>query len=490
MNTTSTGGGIDSLTDGTVNLMQGAEMISNSAGSSGGAVALQGATLTSSQHSILTQNSATLYGGAIYVISSSKIYLKDGTRLSENIAKRGGAVYLYKESEMQAESECIFSNNTAQEAGGAVSISDSSFSAANCRFVSNMAVAGYGGALSVGGIGSVVKLKESLLSLNSATRGDGCTLEDTGCGGGGAISLAGNAKLTLSEGTQCVSNSASGDSRESSGGCILAWGSTWIRLENSSVLENWANDADGGGIALLQDSALECQGSTFAMNWARSRGGAVFIGPGYAGTGTALTLFYTNFFVRNTAKAGDGGSVFAYRTINGAVGGTTKIEQNSAVRARGGGVAMYNSQLQISSGHQVNFFLNEAGLGGGIALLSGASLSLIKETCTLDCKQSEALGNGICQPECFNRACMWDGGDCMPHLKSAGDDAARPCERNTCKQYTQTSLRATTCSRNCFTGCSCTHAAASTCCTVAASFLFTHCYAAIATTTTTTSRTD
>lgn len=462
------------MSTSTVKLMQGAEMISNSAGSSGGAVSIQSATFTASQRSILTKNSAGSMGGAIYAISSSKLYMEGGTQLSENIAKKGGAVFLLGEVDMQVESECIFSNNTAQQAGGAVAITDSRVSAANCRFESNMAVAGYGGALSIGGFDSVVELKHSLLSLNSATRGtDGCTLEDMGCGGGGAISLAGNTKLSLSEGTLCVSNSASGDSRESSGGCILAWGSTSIRLENSSLLENLAKDADGGAVALLQDSTLEMSGSTLAMNWASSRGGAVFVGPGYAGTGSALTLFYSNSFVSNTANAGDGGSVFAYRIVSLAVEGTTKIEQNSAVHGRGGGLALYNSQLQISSGHHVEFGSNEAGHGGAIAMLSGASLVLIKEMCTLDCKKSEALGNGVCQPECFNRACMWDGGDCMRQLISAGDDASQACDRNKCKQFSQTSLRSNTCSRSCFTGCLCIACAACTCSTIAASCLCT-----------------
>ena len=73
--------------------------------------------------------------------------------------------------------------------------------------------------------------------------------------------------------------------------------------------------------SVASELCAECKGSTFAMNWACSRSGAVFMGPGYAGTGDAFTLFSVvlkfKFFVRNTAKAGDGRSVFAYRTING-----------------------------------------------------------------------------------------------------------------------------------------------------------------------------
>ena len=101
-------------------------------------------------------------------------------------------------------------------------------------------------------------ISQSLLSFNSAARGpDGCTQEVTGCGGGGAISLTGDARLTLTGNTRCVGNSASGDSGESSGGAILAWGSASIVLHNSSLVDNFSQDADGGAISLLQDSLRE-----------------------------------------------------------------------------------------------------------------------------------------------------------------------------------------------------------------------------------------
>ena len=399
------------------------------------------------QKCLVTKNMAKS-GGAVFAVAAL-IVVKQGTEVSHNVAITcGGAFWVEGKCDMKIQSGAVFHANMA-DSGGAVSMTESSLFASNSRFEGNKAVAGYGGAFSIAGIETtVVEISDSLLSLNSAAKGaEGCS----GCGGGGAVAVSGAAKLTLSRGSQCTSNTASGDSRESSGGCILAWGSARIRLENSSLVGNLAKDADGGGIALLQDSKLEISNSEIAKNQAHLRGGAIFVGPGYMGTGAAVLLLNSNALISNTAKNGDGGAVFAYRMISCAVGGTTRLELNSALQGRGGGIAQYNAQLEIAQGHRLEFDSNEALSGGGIGFISGASISLTKETCSQDCKTTEALGNGICDPECFNRACMWDKGDCMPRLTSAGEDAAVACNRGKCSAYTQTSLKASACSHNCFT---------------------------------------
>ena len=424
-------------------------MLGNSAGSKGGALRVTASAMLPSitfQKCLVTKNMAKS-GGAIHAVAAS-VDVKQGTEVSYNVAiTSGGAVWLGGKCEMKVQSDAVFHANMA-DSGGAVAMTESSLVASNSRFEGNKAVAGYGGAFNIAGIETIVEISDSLLSLNSAAKGvEGCS----GCGGGGALAVSGAAKLTLSRGSRCTSNMASGDSRESSGGCILAWGSAQICLENSSLVGNLAEDADGGGIALLQDSKLEISNSEITKNQANLRGGAIFVGPGYMGTGAAVLLLNSNDLASNTAKNGDGGAVFAYRMISFVFGGTTRIELNSALQGRGGGVCSYNSQLEIAHGHRVEFVSNEAISGGGIAFISGASISLTKETCSQDCKTSQALGNGVCDPECFNRACMWDRGDCMPRLTTAGDDAAVACDRDKCSAYSQTSLKANACSRNCFT---------------------------------------
>jgi len=300
-----------------------------------------------------------------------------------------------------------------------------------------------------------VAISQSLLSFNSAARGpDGCTQEVTGCGGGGAISLTGDAKLTLTGNTRCVGNSASGDSGESSGGAILAWGSASIVLHNSSLVDNFSQDADGGAISLLQDSTLELSGSTFASNRATSRAGAIFIGPGYSfgSSSVAVTMLDSNYLVSNMAIS-DGGAIFSYRAIAFFFGGFSKFQENVATQGQGGGIAILSSKLQIENGHRLELSRNEAISGGGVALLSGSSVSLTKEVCSESCDQTRKIGNGYCDTECLNRACRWDGGDCLPRLKSAGIDAAQTCNRKSCTIFGQMAKIATAngCSDNCFT---------------------------------------
>lgn len=207
---------------------------------------------------------------------------------------------------------------------------------------------------------------------------------------------------------------ASGDSRESAGGCILAWGTARLMLKSSTIKANIAKDADGGAIALLQDSTLEISGSSFEGNQAYSRGGAVFVGPGYE-TSTdaiAVTLFDENLFISNSVRSGDGGAVFTYRIISFAAGGLstivhTRFVSNSAPQGSGGGLSLYKIKLQVENRHSIECDMNQARFGGGIALLSGASLVLIKELCPLACDQSRSIGDGTCHPECFNRACRF-----------------------------------------------------------------------------------
>ena len=206
-------------------------MLGNSAGSKGGALRVTGSTTLPSItfQKCLVKNNIAKYGGAVDA-SAASIDVKQGTEFSHNVAiSWGGAASLKGKCEMKVQSDAIFHANMA-DSGGAVAITESSLFASNSRFEVNKAVAGYGGAFSIAGIETtVVEISDSLLSLNSAAKGaEGCS----GCGGGGAVAVSGAAKLTLSRGSQYTSNTASGDSRESSGGCILAWGSAQICLEN------------------------------------------------------------------------------------------------------------------------------------------------------------------------------------------------------------------------------------------------------------------
>ena len=137
----------------------------------------------------------SMIAGAMYAIRS-QVNLNKGSRLFKNTAESsGGAIYLNGGQVVLSD---IYVSNNSAIAGAAVSSSGARISVNKCSFDRNLVVGGYGGAFRLYGLDSVVDIVQSTLSFNSATRGTGCTIESTGCGGGGAIIVTGNTRLTLS----------------------------------------------------------------------------------------------------------------------------------------------------------------------------------------------------------------------------------------------------------------------------------------------------
>ncbi len=447
------GGGFYVSTDSTLTLVN-ATVDSNTAGDSGGAFFAKGSSRVNMTGGQLLRNTATQSGGAGCLLEASQLVLVDAS-LSGNSATAGGGVVL-----MGSTMSCV-----------------------SVSFERNSAKAGYGGAMHLSdrlGVGSAARLTRSTLSGNSADRGlgggAGCAdlissdSTTARCGGGGAISVTGTAaagtRLTLDGGTRCENNTASGVSTESSpggGGCILAWGSALVTLNLSTVSGNVAEGGDGGGLALLEDSTLQLSSSVVDSNQARTCGGGLFVGPRASASGTAagdaaaVTLTGVNVLTTNTASSGDGGAFFTHRLVIFAAGEAstflqTLVQGNTAPNGRGGGLAVRDAKLQLEPGHSVDVTGNHARLGGGVALLGGATIALGREKCPAAC-EAASVGDGTCNPECFNRACVWDGGDCRSRLESAGTDATRACPRATCGAYAQTTVRASAhaCESSCLT---------------------------------------
>jgi hypothetical protein len=450
--------------------------------------AIDGGGFSVFTHSTLTLVDATVdsntagdSGGACFAQGSSRVNMTGGQLLRNTATQLGGAACLFEASQLVLLDASLRGNSAA--AGGGVALMGSTMSGVSVLFERNSAKAGYGGAMHLSdrlGVGSTARLTRSTLSGNSADRGfgggAGCAAlissnsTTTSYGGGGAISVTGTAaagtRLTLDGGTRCENNTASVVSSESSpagGGCILAWGSALVTLNLSTVSGNVAECGDGGGLALLEDSTLQLSSSVVDSNKARTRGGGVFVGPRASASGTAagdtaaVTLTGVNVLTTNTASSGDGGAFFTHRMVSFAAGEAsavlqTLVQGNTAPNGRGGGLAVRDAKLQLEPGHSVDVTGNHARLGGGVALLGGASLALFRETCPAEC-EAASIGDGTCNPECFNRACVWDGGDCRSRLESAGTDAARACPRATCGAYAQTAVRASAhgCESSCLT---------------------------------------
>ncbi len=437
----------------------------NKAGSHGGGFFVSTDSSLTLVNATVDNNTAGDSGGACFGQGSSRVNMTGGQLLRNTATRSGGAVCLIEASQLVLVNVSLCGNSAV--AGGGVALMGSRMSSVGVLFERNSVKAGYGGAIHLSdrlGVGAAARLTRSTLSGNSADRGlgggSGCAVISSDsttakCGGGGAISVTGTVVadtiLTLDGGTRCENNTASGVSTESSpggGGCILAWGSALVILNLSTVSGNVAEGGDGGGLALLEDSTLKLSSSVVDSNQARTCGGGLFVGPRASASGTAagdaaaVTLTGVNVFTTNTASSGDGGAFFTHRVVSFAVGQTsevlkTLVQGNTAPNGRGGGLAVRNAKLQVEPGHSVDVTENHARLGGGVALLSGATLTLGRETCRAAC-EAASIGDGTCNPECFNRACVWDGGDCRLRLESAGTDATRACPRATCGAYAQT----------------------------------------------------
>ncbi len=452
----------------------------NTAASNGGGFSVSADSSLTLGNATVDGNTAGDSGGACFAQGSSLVNMTGGQLLTNTAKQLGGAACLIEASQLVLVNASLRGNKAA--AGGGITLMGSRMSCVSVLFEGNSAQAGYGGAMHLSdrlGVGAAARLTRSTLSGNSADRGlgsAGCTAlissnsTTARCGGGGAISVTGTAaagtRLTLDGGTRCENNTASGVSTESSlggGGCILAWGSALVTLNLSTVSGNVAESGDGGGLALLEDSTLQLSSSVVDSNQARSRGGGLFVGPRASASGTAagdaaaVTLTGVNVITTNTASSGDGGAFFTHRVVSFAAGEAsavvqTLVEGNTAPNGRGGGLAVRDAKLQLEPWHSVDVTGNHARLGGGVALMGGATLDLGRETCTAAC-EAASIGDGTCNPECFNRACVWDGGDCRSRLESAGTDAARPCPRETCGAYAQTAVRASAhaCESSCLT---------------------------------------
>ena len=168
-----------------------------------------------------------------------------------------------------------------------------------------------------------------------------------------------NARLHVSRNSRFILNVAEGDTSMSSGGAILALGNANIILEGSEFIYNRAVDADGGGIALLQDSRLESTDVRMVNNTAHRRGGALFVGAETVLSGTIpVILREHNTFERNAAFTLDGGAIFSHRNIEFLAGGVSRLHQNYAGQS-GGAVTLLNCDLIVRIGHGIEASYNE-----------------------------------------------------------------------------------------------------------------------------------
>ena len=206
--------------------------------------------------------------------------------------------------------------------------------------------------------------------------------------------------------------------------------------------------SDGGAIAIVQDLRMLLQGLVALIsNSAAHLGGAMYLGPVVSTVEVLVTC--DNLDMQNNKAELSGGAIFSSRSLQFNANGRSTLHGNKA-GGTGGAIALLENVMILKQGHSMQVAHNEAGAhGGGFALLSGAWISISEdEACSADCSGA-SRGNGVCDPQCLNRACNWDDGDCNVQFENAGHDAQESCNRhvNTCSFVGQASA---TCTGACF----------------------------------------
>ena len=379
--------------DGTT-LSEGNVYKSNT-GASGGAIYVEGSVLTS-KGDVFTKNKATGKGGAVYVNNKGALFVENG-RFEENSAVRGGAITNDNGSPLIVHNS-VFSKNIASEYGGAVA---SVFDVANTlKFVRSTFTG------NKGFLGGAMAIYYGLEVTDSKFTGNTTTGIDDG---GGAITLGGHAKVSIT-GTTFDGNTANlggAISTRPANGLDLGNATNpkgdghWLQISNSTFTNNVATVEDklnntaaysgygmfngfGGAIATgFRGSTMNgvsignyIEYSTFTGNKA-SYGGALY-------NQGNLTVRGTTTFAGNTAQYG--GAV--YTDTNSLTFDATSASDvisftNNTATAANGGSDLYLGKHTRVDTDKANYKAAEVNLtglgtisfGGSIAGLAGTSIN-------------------------------------------------------------------------------------------------------------------
>lgn len=251
-----------------------------------------------------------------------------------------------------------FSGNSATYCGGALYVVDSSVVslAGVTNFTSNAADED-GGAVYVNG--------DSILSWNGETAFLHNAVPDF-CNGG-ALYVAENSTVSWGAETLFFNNSG-GD-----GGALhVTFDSAVSWTAPTTFSQNKNLGLFGGGALYVSHSSVFWDGNTtFLSNDGTLYGGAV-----YAENANLSWEGETSFLYN---RCGDsGGAVYAGRFASVSWAGSTRFEGNSAFR----GGAMCGEEISTVSANNSNtvFSSNAADIGGALAVLNGASVSLAAQT--------------------------------------------------------------------------------------------------------------
>lgn len=292
----------------------------------GGAIRVTNGNLTITESDILNSKAAG-DGGAIHASlnSPSQAISIGSTKIEGNSATNGGGIYV-SGGKLDLFNKSIVKSNTVTNSGGGIHLFDTESQITDVFVEDNSTdFSGTGGGIFIGGVQStplVSTIERTVIKNNTA-------------GSGGGVANTG------------------GD----------------VRIQNSHVDSNSAQDLTGGGI--LNQKVMTVQASSIRQNSASGSGGG---GGGISNTGANAELTVLNSEVSSNFSSGlSGGGIYSTATLT--ITGST-LAENTAFS--GGGLSAVSGLTVITSS---TFSSNSASTSGGI-VVDSATVSLLNVTVT------------------------------------------------------------------------------------------------------------
>lgn len=366
-------------------------------GNSGAGLYLAGSVAVISNTVIASnsfQTTGHTYGGGVYATENSSVALID-SRIEHHLAPsstdgRGAGLYV-NNSCVTLNNSHIISNAAGTTGGGVRLYGTGSLSVLHGSVIAdNRALNGSGGGIACGGAFAIVISNATLRGNNAALDGGALYLaqgtqhfvgawalvDNTAGSNGGAVAIAGSARINLSVHDPCIA---------SSNRAVAGHGGL-LYLDNNSTVQLYAN---AGYPALIQANTAGGNGGAFYANNGgyfdlygmitiegnrAQNGGAV-----YLGNGSRVWLDdYMNLLPQlwnNRAEAGSGGAIYALNSPNVRLTGVTlgRAGAGNYALTNGGAIAAYSSTVRVE---RTGLFLENTARAGGAIAASNALVSL------------------------------------------------------------------------------------------------------------------
>jgi predicted outer membrane repeat protein len=355
-------------------------MCDNKASGSGGLVWAQ-ASEVSIQDTVMCRNTAADHGGVLITIASN-VQISNSTIFSNQAQGSGGAVLVaisnltmvdsvMELNEALAGPQPSLADTTAND-GGAVSALMSNVTLERTHFLQNSAT-GKGGALYL--VESELSMRYSTVHGNTASDTGGAVVVNRGNAliqssvfsqnsaalAGGAIEVTGNV-VSSSAVLQLVASEFAGNTAHA-GGAIAASEAAHVYIAGSNFSRNTAVNGSGGGLNLMNATAV-VHACRFVANNARRDGGG-------ADVWSSSSLLVSDSIWSLNEAGKDGGAL----CVTGGIVTCTRcsFNQNTAEEI-GGGLTVQ----ELASSHIVDcaFHGNVAVVGGGLAAYWAAAVDI------------------------------------------------------------------------------------------------------------------